>query len=260
MIANKHTEMRIFSNLNDLIEGNLSKKELNDKIHRYTFNYIMEYVDARREEEDVDKYDALDELVDYHLHAYEIAKRIRDALLGEVDYLNPKKYTKEYKSNLLEDIEDKVVDNYFNEINKVIKMFLSRDKIDVARNKGIKSNIKEDKEYITQIIKSRFIKAYDKYIQNGETPYDIIKNFEYSSKVRDWLFREVLYSIQDFFDRELTIDEKDKIKEIASKELGAFIKEKKAFEIVEPSKDVKIKIPKTIKWYAISKIWRDILK
>jgi hypothetical protein len=268
MIANKHTEMRIFSNLNELIENGLSKQELTQKIHRFTYDYLMEYIDIQRTEEGRELFDIFEELGDYHLHTLEIAKRIRDNILGSIDYLDPKKYTKAYKSDLLEDIENKVVDNYFKELNGIIDVFDYMNKIDKLKKKDKKKQLEDNIEDIEFIVSSRIRKAYESYMENNDNDMQkVIDNFELVEWVREDILQDILSSINEYFENDLDIKKSD-IESIFNKKMKAFIKEKQGV-INAKQKEVygeqvqinnTIKIPKTVKLYAISKIWEDITK
>ena len=136
MIANKHTELRLVSNLNDLLEDSKQKQNINKKIHKHTYEYMMRYV-SNNDIENKDIYDMLDELSSsYQRHSYKIAKEIKEEILEENGeeieiyetingkqvekkelFLNPKKFTQEFKDNLEEELNDLVVDNYFKELN-----------------------------------------------------------------------------------------------------------------------------------------------
>lgn len=267
MIANKHTEMRIFSNLNDLIENGLSKQELTQKIHRYTYDYLMEYIDIQRTEEGRELFDIFEELGDYHLHTLEIAKRIRDNILGSIDYLDPKIYTKEYKSDLLEDIENKVVDNYFKELNNVINNFEYIKKIDNLRRKERKNIVEENKDDIKFLINARINKAYEFYLNkaNGNAKL-VIDNFSLVQEIIDDVFDDVLSSIHEGVDESIT---KSDIESMFIKQLKAFVKEQKALITPEEHQEQpptvivqekNVKIPKSVIAYGIAKIWEDITK
>ena len=83
MIANKHTELRLVSNLNDLLEDSKTRQDVNKKIHKHTFNYIMTYVNDS-DLEDVNIYNRLEELsTHYQRHSYKIAKLVKEEILEE---------------------------------------------------------------------------------------------------------------------------------------------------------------------------------
>lgn len=267
MIANKHTEMRIFSNLNDLIENGLSKQELTQKIHRFTYDYLMEYIDIQRTEEGRELFDIFEELGDYHLHTLEIAKRIRDNILGSIDYLDPKKYTKAYKSDLLEDIENKVVDNYFKELDNVIKVFEYNKKIDKLKKKDKKKQLEDNIEDIEYLIKARINKAFEFYLKQADGNAKlVIDNFDMVQDVIEDVFNDVLASIHNGVDD--SIKKKD-IEKLFEKHLKAFIKEQRGIlkaatpkveEEQQATVQVGVGIPSSFKTYLLSSIWKDITK
>lgn len=292
MIANKHTELRLVSNLNDLLEDSRAKREVNKKIHKHTFEYIMTCV-SDNDLEDQNIYDIFDDLSkQYQRHCYKIAKEIKEEILNENGeeietyydcndersyfsdsnkrqvkkeiFLNPKKFTQSFKDNLEEDLTTLVIDSYFKELDNAIKVFEYKNKIALLKEKDVKREYKEDEQYYKDVVRNRIELVYKDYINKGRKANEIITNFECSKEVKDYIFREIMYLVSDYLEDDVDIYVENKVRGLFEKELKEFIKEKKVFLGLNNKQNkqtnLNVKIPKPIKWYAISKVWRDILK
>lgn len=292
MIANKHTELRLVSNLNDLLEDSKTKQEINKKIHKHTFEYMMSYV-SDNDLEDVNVYDKLEELsAHYQKHCYEIAKKIKEEILEENGeeievyvssnfdgydgnafrkrkvekeiFLNPKEFTQEFKENLEEDIAKLVIDIFFKELDNVVKVFEYNKKIDNLRKKDKKNIIENNKDNINYLINARIKKAFDFYVKkaNGNKRL-VVNNFSVVQEIIDDVFDDVLGSIREYVEED-SINKSD-IESMFSKQLKMFIKEQKTLlneeevpiQVVQSSN---VKIPKSLIAYGVAKIWEDITK
>lgn len=286
MIANKHTELRLVSNLNSLLEDSKAKQEINKKIHKHSFEYIMSYV-SENDLEDRNIYDKFEELSNsYQKHCYNIAKEIKDEILKENGeelevyetirgvqvekkeiFLNPKKFTQSFKDDLEEDLSKLVIDNFFKELDNVIKVFEYKKKLDNLRRKDRKNIVEENKDNIRFLINARINKAYEFYLNkaNGNAKL-VIDNFSLVQEIIEDVFDDVLSSIHEGIDDSIT---KSDIESMFNKQLKAFIKEQKAlitpteYKEVPPTvlvQEKNIKIPKSLVAYGVAKIWEDITK
>lgn len=295
MIANKHTELRLVSNLNDLLEDSKAKQEINKKIHNHSFEYMMSYISNNDLEYDVNFYDKLEDLsIHYQKHCYKIAKEVKEEILEENGeeleiikdgiegydrnafryqkvekeiFLNPNKFTQDFKDNLEEDLTKLVIDIFFKELDNVVKVFEYRKKIDNLRKKDRKSIVENNKEDIRFLINARINKAFEFYLtkSNGNAKL-VIDNFSLVQEIIDDVFNDVLSSIQDCIDNNIT---RSDIENMFTKQLKAFIKEKKALitpteysqqQVDQATQNIDIKIPKSIAAFGISSILKDITK
>lgn len=284
MIANKHTELRLVSNLNDLLEDSKAKQEISKKIHKHTFEYMMSYV-SESDLEDVNVYDKLEELSSsYQKHCYNIAKEIKDEILEENGeeievyetikgvqvekkeiFLNSKKFSQKFKDNLEEDLSSLVIDNFFQELDKVVKTVEYKKKIENLRKKDRKNIVENNRNDIEFLIKARINKAFEFYLNkaNGNAKL-VIDNFSVVREIIDDVFDDVLSSIHECIDENIT---KSDVESMFNKQMKAFIKETKA--LITPTQyeqqptivqQTNVKIPKSLIAYGVSKIWEDITK
>ena len=286
MIANKHTELRLISNLNDLLEDSKTKQDINKKIHKHSFEYIMSYV-SDNDLEDKSIYDKFEELSNsYQKHCYKIAKKIKEEILEENGeetevyetirgvqvekkeiFLNPKKFTQSFKDDLEEDLSKLVIDNFFKELDNVIKVFEYKKKLDNLRRKDRKNIVEENKDDIKFLINARINKAYEFYLNKADGNAKlVIDNFSLVQEIIDDVFDDVLSSIHEGIDESIT---KSDIESMFNKQLKAFVKEQKALITPTEHKEVpptvivqekNIKIPKSLVAYGVAKIWEDITK
>lgn len=293
MIANKHTEVRLMSNLNDLLEDSKKRQNLNKKIHKHTFEYIMFYV-SDSDIEDKSIYDKIEELAThYQTHCYNIAKEIKNEILEEngeeleiikdgIDgydrnsfrcqkvekeiFLDPKRFTQSFKDNLEEDLVDLITDSFFKELDNVVKVFEYKKKINNLKEREVKQNTTKNKEEIHQLVRERIESAY-KYCfnQKGGNSRLVLSNFENIYNVRETIFNEVVEYVRDSLDLDVN---KIDIRPIFEKTLNSFIKEKR--EVLGIKKEVKVKEqdtlgkiipnPKLAQFVLITKMWKDITK
>lgn len=292
MIANKHTEVRLMSNLNDLLEDSKKRQDLNKKIHKHTFEYIMFYV-SDNDIEDKSIYDKIEELAThYQTHCFKLAKEIKDEILQEngeeleiirdgfesydrnsyrcqkVDkeiFLNPKMFTQDFKDNLEEDLVNLIADSFFKELDNVVKVFEYKKKIDKLRKKESKDIVEDRIDDINFLIKSRINKAFEFYLTKAEGNAKlVIDNFDMVRDVIEDVFNDVMLAINSAIDK--NIKKKD-IETLFDKQMKAFIKEQRGIlkakvseEKETPTVQVGITIPPSIRAYAISSIWKDITK
>ena len=268
MIANKHTELRIYDNLNSLLRASLDEKEYKERINRHISQYIRNYVDENCWEKSI--YDIFEELGEnYQKHCWNIAKRIKDEILEEkkeTNWLDPNVYTKEFKETLKEELTNKVLSYYFKELNNQINVYEYKNKINNLRNKEFKSIALENKEKIKKEIRKRIEDTY-KYCFNyhrGNSKL-VLDNFDTIYNVKESMFDDVMDYLEEKLDIEL---DKSNIRPLYEKELKDFTKEKRAIlgfkkESNGGSKDTLGKIinhPKLAKAVVISQMWKDITK
>lgn len=267
MIANKHTEMRIFDNLNSLLRASLDEKEYKERISRHIRNYIVDYVDEHSYEQGI--YDIFEELGNsYQKHCWNIAKRIKDEILEEkkeTNWLNPEVYTKEFEETMKEELTNKVLPHYFKELNNQLSIYEYKNKISNLKEREVKQNTTKNKEEIHQLVRERIESAY-KYCfnQKGGNSRLVLTNFENVYNVRETIFNEVVEYVKDSLD--LDVNKAD-IRPIFEKTLNSFIKEKR--EVLGIKKETKrekdtlgkiIPNPKLAQWVIITKMWKDITK
>ena len=279
MIANKDTELRLISNLNDLLEDSKERQEINKKIHKHTFNYMMGYVSDCELEDNIDMYDKLEELSNnFNVHSWEIAKLIKNEILEEngdeidvyVDetnretkkelYLNPKKFTKDFKVNLLEDINNLIVDDYFKELDRVIKVLTSKDKIDKLRKKNNQEAFKDNKIEIENIINDRLERYYQSYVNRGYNASLILTNINNNRDFIDEITQNSINGVCNALDLERSTTNINNIVNLSEKLRKAFVRDKKSILGVSATNKVQVEVPKYVKWYAISKIFKDMTK
>ena len=282
MIANKHTEVRLMSNLNDLLEDSKAKQDINKKIHRHTHEYIMTYV-SDNDLEDKTIYDKLEEISDsYQKHCYNIAKEIKDEILEENGeeievyetirgvqvvkkdiYLNPKKFSQTFKNDLEEDLSKMVIDNFFKELDNVIKVFEYKKKLDNLRKKDNKLILKERQDEIIKIIRDTIEEDYEICLEeHNDNHILILDNFENVRDVRDTLLDDIIKNIYNSLEERF---DKADIESMFKKEVSLFIKEQKALLGLNKSKSKDtlgqiIQHPKLARMYMISQMWKDITK
>lgn len=295
MIANKHTELRLVSNLNDLLEDSKTRQDVNKKIHKHTFNYIMTYV-SDNDLEDKTIYDKLEEISSsYQKHCYKIAKLVKEEILEEngeeIDnyydsddkrgyysdteerqvkkeiYLNPDKFTQEFQDNLEEELANLVVENFFKELNNVIKVFEFNDKINNSKKRHKKKLIEDNKMEIDYIMTTRLQMMYEHYL--GETNGNaqlVIDNFKLVQRIKNMLLNDILMVINDYLDNEQV--NKEDIETLFNKHLNAFVKEKQGIinatikqSYYQPQQvQTTIQIPKSVQAYLMASVWEDITK
>jgi hypothetical protein len=292
MIANKHTELRLVSNLNDLLEDSKTKQEINKKIHKHSFEYMMSYI-SDNDLEDVNFYDKLEELsTHYQKHCYKIAKEVKEEILEENGeeieiiksgfegydpnafrcqkvekeiFLNPKKFTQDFKNNLEEDLTKLVIDIFFKELDNVVKVVEYRKKIDNLRKKDRKNIVESNKEDIKFLINARINKGFEFYLKkaNGNAKL-VLDNFSLVQDIIDDLFDDVIECVQETFDDNIS---KSDIESMFNKQLKLFVKEKRA--LITPTQyeqqptiiqQTNVRIPKSVIAYGVAKIWEDITK
>lgn len=293
MIANKHTEVRLMSNLNDLLEDSKKRQDLNKKIHKHTFEYIMTYV-SDNDIEDKSIYDKLEELAThYQTHCYKLAKEIKDEILKENGeeleiiregfdgydrnsfrcqkvekeiFLDPKIFSQDFKDNLQEELSDLIIDNYWKELDNVSKIYEYRKKIENAKDKNAKYNTEKNKDLIHSLVRKRIESSY-RYCFNrsyGDTRL-VLFNFETVYEVREELFKEVVKYVKEQLGEDIN---SSIIRNIYEKTLNSFIKEKRAVLGLNKKEsrqetDTLGKIipnPKLAQFVLITKMWKDITK
>lgn len=269
MIANKHTELRIYDNLNSLLRASLDEKEYKERITRHISQYIRNYVDENSWGKNV--YDVFEDLGDsYQKHCWSIAENIKDEILsekGETNFLDPKVYTGNFQETMIEELTNKILPHYFKELNNQISVYEYKSKIDSLRKKDRKNIVENNKDNIKFLINARISKAYEFYLQkaNGNAIL-VLDNFSVVQEIIDDVFDDVLSSIHESIDENIT---KSDIEGIFSKQLKAFIKEQKALITPTEYKEVppvvlvqekNIKVPKSLITYGVAKIWEDITK
>ena len=269
MIANKHTEMRIFDNLNSLLRASLDEKEYKERISRHIRNYIVDYVDEHSYEQGI--YDIFEELGNsYQKHCWNIAKRIKDEILKEkkeTNWLNPDVYTKEFEETMKEELTNKVLPHYFKELDNQLSIYEYKNKIKKLKKKSSKDIVEDNIDDIEYLIKARINKAFEFYLKQADGNAKlVIDNFDMVRDVIDDVFNDVLTSIHNGVDD--SIKKKD-IEKLFEKHLKAFIKEQRGIlkaatpkveEEQKTSVQVGVGIPSSFKAYLLSSIWKDITK
>lgn len=269
MIANKHTELRIYDNLNNLLQSALDEKEYKKKISNNIFKYIRNYIDNNIEYKGM--YDIFDDLAEnYQKHSWNIAKRVEKEIFeekSETNFLDPNVYTEEFRETLKEELTDKVIEVYFKELNRQENIYEHKNKINSLRKREQKNIINDNKDEIKFLINARINKAFEFYLNkaNGNIQL-VIDNFDYTQYIIDDIFDDVIETVRESIDENIN---KSDIESMFNKQLKTFIRQQKA-EInsidYQPQKDiqqpqqVEIKVPKSIMAYGIAKIWEDITK
>lgn len=265
MIANKHTELRIYDNLNSLLRASLDEKEYKERINRHIAQYIRNYVDEQSWDKNV--YDVFEELGDsYQKHCWNIAKRIEDEILEEkkeTNWLDPNVYTDDFKETLIEELTNKILPHYFKELNNQINVYEYKNKINGLRKKNNKATLKEKYDDIVKIIRDTIEDDYNICLKEHNNNHKLIlDNFESIRDVRDTLLQDSIDNI--FYGLEEKFDKAD-IENVFKKELALFIKEQKQLLGLnkKQSKDTLgqiIQHPKLARAVMISKMWKDITK
>ena len=269
MIANKHTELRIYDNLNNLLQSALDEKEYKKKIENSIFKYIREYIDDNQYDKGI--LDIFDDLSsNYQKHCYNISKRVENNIFeekSETNYLNPNVYTEEFRETLREELTDKIIERYFRELTIQENVYNHKNKINALRKREQKNIIDNNKDEIKFLINARINKAFEFYLNkaNGDAKL-VIDNFDYTQDIIDDIFDDVIESVRDSIDENIT---KSDIESMFNKQLKIFIRQTKAAttpisyppqdDIQQPQK-VEIQVPKSLMAYGIAKIWEDITK
>lgn len=268
MIANKHTELRIYDNLNSLLRVSLDEKEYKERINRHITQYFRNYIDEKQYDKGM--YDIFDDLGNnYQKHAWNIADKIKDEILEEkkeTNWLDPNVYTEEFKESLKENLTDKILVSYFKRLNEQINVYEYRSKINNLKEKEKNKAITDYKEDIKNTIRSEIEDIYRGCINlnNGDSRM-IIENFEYVYDVRETIFKNVYNKVVE----ELNIEvDKQNIRPMFEKELNMFIREKKRYLGISgsnknESKDTLgsiVKNPELARFILITKFLKDITK
>lgn len=269
MIANKHTELRIYDNLNSLLRASLDEKEYKERINRHITQYIRNYVDEESWNKNV--YDVFEELGNsYEKHCWNIAENIKDEILEEkkeTNWLDPNVYTGDFQETMIEELTNKIIPHYFKQLNNQINVYEYKSKIDNLRKKDRKNIVESNKEDIKFLINARINKGYEFYLKkaNGDIKL-VLDNFSLVQDIIDDLFDDVIECVQETFDDNIS---KSDIESMFNKQLKLFVKEKRAlitpieYQEQPPTvlvQEKNIKIPKSLVAYGVAKIWEDITK
>ena len=163
-----------------------------------------------------------------------------------------------------------VADNFFKELDNVIKVLEYKTKIDKLRTRSKKKVLCDNKNEIDYIIRARLDIMYNIYLER--TNYNsqlVIDNFKLVQEFKDMLIEDALEVINKYLENE-SVGRED-IQSLFDKHLNSFIKEKQGIinatiknnsypQQQVQSVNTQINIPKSLQAYAMASILEDITK
>lgn len=274
MLTTKRNELEVINSFNDLMKDTKEKQKINKLIREISREYFTKKIYDIEEEQD-NLNIILDLSKHYNLHSYRIAKKIEQELKDEYCYIedyydgsidetgrkitkqryvyDDSRFGKNFGTDLVEDINNLVIEDYFKNLEKALEMYKFNSKIEKMKETVKKKSIKDNSSEIEDIIHKELKETYNYYKEKGKSNYTIVRNFKTNKEVIDYLYNNILGSIKTELDIETN---KDSIKTIFNEELRRFL------QTIDTTDDEEeeSKIPMGWKFYAATKFIDNLFK